>query len=100
MTQVERLHPRLVVGDGKCHMLTPAQETDLKLFIKVIKADGQPDDEFLRDSVDEIAALELQGVLMRQRDEAVALYYHRLRMMAVREEVRKMLQQQSCWYPT
>jgi len=80
-------------------MLTPAQEADLKLFIKVIKADGQPNDEFLRDSVDEIAVLELQGVLMQQRDEAVALYYHRLRMIPVREEVRRMLQQQSCWYP-
>lgn len=80
-------------------MLTPEQDTDLKLFIKAIKADGQPNDEFLRDSVDEIAAYDLQGALMRQRDIAVALYYHRLRMMPVREEVRKMLQQQSCWYP-
>ena len=80
-------------------MLTPEQEADLKLFIKVIKAEGQPTDEFLRDSVDEIAAYDLQGALMQQRDNAVAVYYHRLRMMPVREELDKILQQQSCWCP-
>jgi hypothetical protein len=80
-------------------MLTPEQEADLKLFIRLINADDQPGDEFLRDSVDEIAAYDLQGTLLRQRDRAVALYYHRLHMMPVREEVRRMLQQQSCWYP-
>jgi hypothetical protein len=70
-------------------MLTPEQNADLKLFIKLIKGGGQPSDEFLRDSVDEIAAHELQGTLSQQRDKAVALYYHRLRMMAVREQSKK-----------
>lgn len=78
-------------------MLTPAQEADLKLFIKVIGG-GQPDDEFLRDSVEEIAGYDLEGALMERRDKAVALYWHRLRMMPVREEVKKILLQQSCWY--
>ena len=80
-------------------MLTPEQESDLKLFINLIRGGGQHDDEFLRDSVYEIAAYDLQGALMQQRDKAVALYYHRLRMIPVREKVRKMLKQQSCWYP-
>lgn len=80
-------------------MLTPEQEADLKLFIRVINRGGQPDDEFLRDSVHEIADYELQGALEEQRDRAVALYWHRLRMVPVREEIRKMLLQQSCWCP-
>lgn len=80
-------------------MLTPEQEADLKLFIKLIEADGQPDDEFLRDSVQEITAFDLQGPLMQRRDRAVAVYYHRLRMIPVREEAMKMLQLKSCWYP-
>ncbi|MGO9325881.1 MAG: hypothetical protein ACLP07_15105 [Terracidiphilus sp.] len=70
-------------------MLTPEQNADLKLFIKLIKGGGQPSDEFLRDSVDEIAAYELQGALSQQRDKAVALYYHRLRMMAVQGQGKK-----------
>jgi hypothetical protein len=80
-------------------MLTSEQKADVELFIKLIRASGQLDDEFLRDSVHEIADYELQGALEEQRDRAVALYWHRLRMKSVREEVRKMLQQQSCWYP-
>jgi hypothetical protein len=72
-----------------CHMITPEQEADLKLFLKQIKAGGQPDDEFLRDSVDEIAALKLEGRQLQQRDKAVALYYHRLRMMAVWKQGKK-----------
>ena len=70
-------------------MLTPEQEADLKLFIRLINADDQPSDEFLRDSVDEIAAYDLQGTLLQQRDRAVALYYHRLRMMPVWEQVKR-----------
>lgn len=77
-------------------MPTPEQEADLKFFINVINADGQPDDEFLRDSVEEIAAYDLQGTLMQQRDRAVALYYHRLRMIPVWEEMKARLLQRSC----
>lgn len=70
-------------------MLTLEQDADLKLFIKLINAEGQSSDEFLRDSVDEIAAYDLQGSLLQQRDKAVALYYHRLRMMPVWGQVKR-----------
>jgi hypothetical protein len=70
-------------------MLTPEQKADLKLFLKGIKAGFQPDDEFLRDYVSKIAAFKLRGKQSQQRDKAVALYYHRLRMMAVREQSKR-----------
>jgi hypothetical protein len=70
-------------------MLTPEQEANLKLFLNLIKADGQPDDEFLRDYAAEIAAYELSGHESQQRDRAVALYYHRARMMVIREHGEK-----------
>jgi hypothetical protein len=70
-------------------MLTPEQNADLKLFIKLLDGDGQPTDEFLRDSVQEIAAYELEGALEQQRDKAVAVYYHRLRMMPVWEQINQ-----------
>jgi hypothetical protein len=70
-------------------MITPEQEADLRLFIKGIEARCQPDDEFLLDSVQEIAAYELEGALSQQRDRAVARYYHRLRMMAVLEQINQ-----------
>jgi hypothetical protein len=70
-------------------MITPEQEADLRLFIKGIEAHFQPDDEFLRDSVQEIAAYELEGALEQRRDKAVAVYYHRLRMMPVWEQINQ-----------
>jgi hypothetical protein len=70
--------------ERKCRMLMPEQKADLKLFLRLIEAGGQPDDEFLRDFVDQVAAYKLRGRQSRQRDAAVALYYHRARMMATR----------------
>jgi len=70
-------------------MLTPDQKANLQLFIKTLKAGGQPTDEFLRDSVEEINAHRLQGEQLQQRDKAVALYYHRAWMLAIREKVKK-----------
>lgn len=69
-------------------MLTPEQKSDLKLFIRLIETGGKPDDEFLRDSVGEIADYDLQGALEKQRDKAVARYWHRRRMMDVRAQIK------------
>lgn len=71
-------------------MLTREQQVDLSLFIKRIKSGGQSDDEFLRDSVDEVNAYRLEDrSLEERRDRAVALYYHRLRMMVARSRDKK-----------
>ena len=77
-------------------MLTPEQEANLMLFITIINEGGQPEDEFLRDSVGEIAAYDLEGLLMQQRDRAVALFYHRLRMVAVWDQAKAGLLQRTC----
>lgn len=68
-------------------MLTPDQEANLKLFVSLIRANGQPDDEFLRDYAAEIADYELSGFRLQERDWAVALYYHRARMKPIRDSL-------------
>ncbi len=57
-------------------MLTPEQKENLKLFICY----PDPAVESSRDVVHEVRDYKLQGPQSQQRDYAVALYYHRLRM--------------------
>jgi hypothetical protein len=57
-------------------MLTPEQKENLKLFIRY----PDPAVESSRDVVLEVRDYKLRGWLSQQRDQAVALYYHRLRM--------------------
>jgi hypothetical protein len=57
-------------------MLTPEQKENLKLFIRY----PDPAVESSRDVVLEVRDYKLRGWQSQQRDQAVALYYHRLRM--------------------
>jgi hypothetical protein len=57
-------------------MLTSEQKFTLKLFIRY----PDPSIESSRDDVDEVRDYKLRGTQSQQRDHAVALYYHRLRM--------------------
>lgn len=57
-------------------MLTSEQKENLKLFIRY----PDPAVESSRDVVDEVREYKLRGPQSQQRDYAVAVYYHRLRM--------------------
>jgi hypothetical protein len=62
-------------------MLTSEQKDTLKLFLRY----PDPGVESSRDVVDEIRDYKLRGRQSQQRDRAVALYYHRLRMTRTME---------------
>jgi hypothetical protein len=57
-------------------MLTTEQKENLKLFIRY----PYPGVESSRDVVDEVREYKLRGPQSQQRDRAVAVYYHWLRM--------------------
>lgn len=57
-------------------MLTPEQKDNLRTFLRY----PDPAVESSRDVVDEIRDYKLRGIQSQQRDHAVAVYYHKLRM--------------------
>lgn len=59
--------------------LSADQRATLKWFLH----DPNPEDEFLRDSINEIREFKLRGEESQRRDRAVALFYHRVRMQKV-----------------
>ena len=67
-------------------MLTAEQEHDLKLFLALVKHRASLDLEDFPDLADEVAEFELQGRQEDERNRAVALYHHRVRMAAVQKE--------------
>jgi hypothetical protein len=67
-------------------MLTTEQERDLKLFLALVRHRASLHLEDFPDLADEVAEFGLQGRQADERNRAVALYYHRVRMAAVQKE--------------
>jgi hypothetical protein len=64
-------------------MLTPEQKRTLKLFMQF----PDPANETSADDLEEVTGYKLRGRQSQARDAAVALYWHRLRMNKVIDEL-------------